>query len=294
MDFFLIDGYNMCFRAYYAMPELTRADGFPTGALHAFFSGILKLASMDVPHSTAVFFDKGGSARHREIYAEYKANRTEMPEPLRKQMPEIMKLCELMGFCVIVRDGVEADDLLAAAAEHLANKESKITIVSADKDFAQLMRPGIRQLLPPSPQNQAAGWRELDMLGVKTKFGVPPSQIPDFLALVGDTADNIPGIDGVGPKTAAKWLKEYDDVESIIRRADWLKPEKFRGKVAESAEILRRNLKLVTLDKSAPFGEISCGAPNFDAVLAFLESMEMKRAIGAFKKFAKDQYQTIL
>lgn len=294
MDFFLIDGYNMCFRAYYAMPELTRGDGFPTGAIHAFFAGILKLSSMDVPHSTAIFFDRGGSVRHREAFAEYKANRSEMPEPMRLQMPEIMELCRLMGFCVVVREGVEADDLLAAAAERLAAKGSSITIVSADKDFAQLVRPGVRQLLPPSPQKQALGWRELDMVGVKTKFGVPPSQIPDFLALVGDAADNIPGIEGVGPKTAAKWIKEFGGVESIIRRADWIKPEKFRKIVAESAGKLRLNLDLVTLDRSADTGEIACYPPDFDAVVAFLEKMEMKRSVSSFKKFAKEQYQTIL
>jgi DNA polymerase-1 len=276
------------------MPELTREDGFPTGAIHAFFAGILKLTSMDVPHSTAIFFDKGGSNRHREIFAEYKANRSEMPEPLRKQIPEIMELCRLMGFCVIVREGVEADDLLAAAAEKLAVKDALITVVSADKDFAQLVRPGIRQLLPPAPQKQALGWRELDMVGVKTKFGVSPAEIPYYLALVGDTADNIPGIPGVGPKTAAKWIKEYGDIESIIRRSDWLKPDKFRATVAGNAGILRRNLELVTLDKSADFGEIECSAPDFDAVIEFLEKMEMKRSVGAFKKFAKEQYQTIL
>ena len=276
------------------MPELTRQDGFPTGALHAFFASVLKLSSMDVPHSTIVFFDKGGSVRHREIYAEYKANRADMPEALRLQIPEIMKLCELMGFGIVVREGIEADDLLAAAAEKLARKDSLISIVSADKDFAQLVRPGIRQLLPPAPQKQALGWRELDMVGVKTKFGVPPSQIPDFLALVGDSADNIPGIDGVGPATAAKWLKEYGDLESIIRRADWVKPEKYRKIIADSAERLRLNLKLVTLDKSEDIGEINCTRPNFGALAEFLEGMEMTRSVGALKKFAKDQYQTDL
>ena len=146
MDYFLIDGYNMCFRAYYAMPELTRSDGFPTGALHAFFAGIIKLSSMDVPHSSAIFFDEGGSARHREIYPEYKANRDAMLEPMRMQIEPIRELCRLLGFFVKSQNGVEADDLLASAAELLFAKGSKISIVSADKDFAQLVRPGIRRL----------------------------------------------------------------------------------------------------------------------------------------------------
>ena len=108
MDYFLIDGYNMCFRAFYAMPELTRSDGFPTGALHAFFAGIIKLSSMDVPHATAIFFDQGGSARHREIYPEYKANRDAMPDAMRMQIEPIRELCSLLGFFVKSQNGIEA------------------------------------------------------------------------------------------------------------------------------------------------------------------------------------------
>lgn len=289
MDYFLIDGYNMCFRAYYAMPELTRSDGFPTGALHAFFAGIMKLSSMDVPHSTAIFFDKGGSVRHREIYPEYKANRDAMPDAMRMQIEPIQELCSLLGFFVKSQNGVEADDLLASAAELLFSQGSKISIVSADKDFAQLIRPGIRQLLPPL--KSALGWREIDTVGVRLKFGVSASQIPDFLALVGDNADNIKGIDGVGPKTAAKWIKDFGSVENIVRRASWLKPEKFQKIVAESSELLSRNLSLVRLKTDYELGEISASLPDFEGVLKFLEKMEMKRSAASFKNFAKQQYQ---
>lgn len=279
----------MCFRAYYAMPELTRADGFPTGALHAFFAGIIKLTSMDTPHSTAIFFDKGGSIRHREIYPEYKANRDAMPEPMRMQIEPIQELCALLGFFVKSQNGIEADDLLASAAELLFKQGSKISIVSADKDFAQLVRPNIRQLLPPL--KSTLGWRELDTVGVRLKFGVSASQIPDFLALVGDSADNIKGIDGVGPKTASKWIKDFGSVENIIKRATWLKPEKFQNIVVESSELLNRNLNLVRLKTDYELGEISTSAPDFDGVIKFLEKMEMKRAITTFKNFAKQQYQ---
>lgn len=243
---------------------------------------------MDVPHSSAIFFDKGGSVRHREIYAQYKANRKDMPEALRLQMPEIMELCKLMGFALVCIEGVEADDLLACAAEKLAQKNSLITIVSADKDFAQLVRPGIRQLLPS--KKEVSGWQELDMVGVRVKYGVSPSQIPDFLAIVGDSADNIPGLDGVGPVTAAKLLNDYSDLESIIRRADWIKQQKVRELVKNSEQLLRRNLELVTLDKSFDIGEINSSKPDFEGVVAFLEKMEMKRSIATFKKFAKEQY----
>lgn len=289
MNYYLIDGYNMAFRSFYAMPALTRADGLPTGALHAFFAGLIKLCSRDTPHKTAVFFDKGGSKRHRETYADYKANRAEMPEDLRAQMPAILELCALMGFCVKSIEGIEADDLLASAAEKLASPENQIFLVSSDKDFAQLVRPGVKQLLPP--QKASLDWRELDGVGVRLKFGVSPNQIPDFLALVGDSADNIPGLEGVGPKTAAKWLKDFGNLESIMRRPTWIKPEKFQKIVAESGELLRRNLDLVTLDRNVELGELKFADPDFAGLEKFLQSMEMKRSLLTLKNFALKQYQ---
>lgn len=289
MNYYLIDGYNMAFRSFYAMPELTRSDGFPTGALHAFFAGIIKLCSRDTPHKTAIFFDKGGSQRHRETYADYKANRAEMPEALRAQMPAIFELCKLMGFFVKSIEGVEADDILASAAEKLASAENQIFLISSDKDFAQLIRPGVKQLLPPLKSN--LDWRELDTVGVHLKFGVSAKQIPDFLALVGDSADNIPGIQGVGPKTAAKWLKDFGNIENLLKRASWIKPEKFREVVTNSENLLRRNLDLVTLDRNVDLGELEFSDPDFAELQKFLQSMEMKRALLTLKNFALNQYQ---
>lgn len=285
---FLIDGFNLGFRCFYAMPDLSRADGFPTGALHAFFASLLKLSMMDAPHDTCVFFDKGGSARHREIYPEYKANRAQTPDNLRRQIPAMKDLCSLFGFDPCEMDGIEADDLIASATARLREIGRKVTIVSADKDFAQLICPNVRQLLPPSGKSK--DWTELDLIGVKTKFGVAPAQIPDFLALVGDSADNIPGISGVGPKTAAKWIKDFGDVDTIIRRCDWLKPEKFRAAVRENADLLRRNLQLVTADASLEMDIPKPGRPNFPEIVKFLEEMEMKKSVIALRKFARELF----
>ncbi len=292
MDSFLIDGYNLGFRCYYAMPDLSRSDGFPTGALHAFFASLLKLASMDTPHATSVFFDKGGSARHLEIFPEYKANRAETPESFRRQVPHMKYLCEIFGFTPVECEGVEADDLLASTALKIKSSGGTATIVSADKDFAQMISPGIRQLLPPKPR--VKDWCVLDTVGVRAKYGVSAAQIPDYLALVGDSADNIPGINGVGPKTAAKWLKDFGDIETIIRRYDWLKPEKFRAIVKESEGLLRRNLQLVTLDTALDVELPTHGRPDFDEIIKFLEEMEMKKSLTNLRNFAKDQYQTII
>ena len=289
MKYYLIDGYNLAFRCFYAMPDLSRSDGFPTGALHAFFASLLKLSSSDTPHSTAVFFDKGGSKRHLGIFPQYKANRSEAPDNFRRQIPQMKYLCEIFGFEPTESEGIEADDLLGSAAVALKAQGHSVAVVSADKDFAQLVSPNIRQLLPPKPRMKE--WTELDSVGVKSKFGVVPSQIPAYLALIGDTADNIPGIDGVGPKTAAKWLKDFGDIETLIHRADWIKPERFRRVVADSADILRRNLALVTLDTSLDVPLAPSKTPDFGEIIHFLEEMEMKKSLFALRNFAKDQYQ---
>lgn len=290
-NYFLIDGFNLSFRAFYAMPTLTTKDGRHTNAIHAFFSSIIKLSGMDTPHKTAVFFDKDGSRRHLEIYPEYKAQRSRMPDEMKSQMPYIRKLCELMGFHVVEKSGVEADDLLASYGLKLHERGGVISIVSADKDFAQIIRPKLRQLLPP--QKASEGYRELDLVGVRTKFGVSPSQIPDFLALMGDVSDNIRGIEGVGPKTAEKWLKDFGNLEGLIRRADWIKPEKFRKVVLESKDMLMKNLKLVTLwtTHEVDLKEDSFKDPDFSEIIKFLEDLEMSRGVSIFKKFAKEQYQ---
>ncbi len=278
----------MAFRCFYAMPELTRSDGFPTGAIHAFFSGMVRLLSIEAPHPACAFFDKGGSSRRREIFPEYKANRASMPESMRQQIPAIKDMCDLFGMDVFEESGVEADDLLGSMAVKLRSKGEDVTIVSADKDFAQLVAPHVRQMLPPN--SRVKEWTFLDTVGVKTKFGVPPSQIAYFLALTGDAIDNIPGINGVGPKMAAKWLKEYGDLESVIFRSDWLKPEKFRKIVGESAETLRRNLELVKLDTGIPVSDPKVGKPQFGELLKFLDEMEMRKGILSLRKFAKEVY----
>lgn len=289
MDFFLIDGYNMSFRSFYAMPGLSRSDGFPTGALHAFFNGILRLSNFEAPHPSCVFFDKGGSVRHREIFPEYKKNRSEMPEDLRRQMPAIKEICQLFGFDIFEENGIEADDMLASMCCKLRAQNFDVSIVSSDKDFAQLVAPHVRQLLPPGSKNK--DWTILDSIGVKTKFGVPPQQIPFLLALVGDAVDNIPGLNGIGPKTAAKWLKDFGDLETIIKRCDWLKPEKFREQVRENKDLLVRNLELVTLKTSIELNDPKNAEPDFEELKKFLEEMEMKRALTGLRKFANEVHK---
>lgn len=275
----LVDGYNMAFRAFYGMPELTRADGFPTGALHGWVKTMWRLQDQEKPDGMLVFFDLGGSQHRLALHPEYKAQRKETPEPLEKQIPVIKELTRSMGLVGVELDGVESDDLVAAQARMLAAAGHDVLIVSADKDFAQCVNDRIKILLPPPTANPKLGWRVLDAAGVVEKFGVPPSQIAEYLALIGDTSDNIPGIEGVGPKTAAKWFAEFMTLEGILAAAASLKPERFREAVARDAERLRMNLQLTTLSGKMALPHVGPGEPQVEKLCQLLETMGMRSTL---------------
>lgn len=280
----LVDGFNLAFRAFYGMPELTRIDGFPTGALHGWVKSLWRLEDDQQPGATLVFFDLGGSQDRLALHSEYKAQRQETPEALEKQIPVIKQLTRAMGFVGVERDGVESDDLLAAQAVALGREDHDVLIVSADKDFAQVVNDRIKILLPPPTANPKLGWRVLDAGGVAEKFGVTPAQIADYLALVGDTSDNIPGLAGVGPKTAAKWLQEYGTLEGVIANAESLKPDRFRPVVATDAERLRLNRQLTTFNLALPTVEAVRAEPQVGELLRLLEELEMKSTLVEARK----------
>lgn len=275
----LIDGYNLAYRCFFAVPELTRADGFPTNALHGWVKSIWRLADQERPAATLVFFDLGGAQDRLAIHPDYKAQREDMPEALRKQIEPLKALTRAMGLVGVEQHGVESDDLLATQAVALAGQGHEVLIVSADKDFAQVVGQNIKILLPPPSANPKLGWRLMDAAGVGEKFGVPPAQIADYLALVGDTSDNIPGLSGVGPKTAAKWLLEFGGIEGVIAHADQLKPERFQQAVREGADNLRRNLRLTTLRLDLPVVSAESGKVDASELFTLLEQMEMKSAL---------------
>ncbi|HYC73169.1 MAG TPA: 5'-3' exonuclease H3TH domain-containing protein [Opitutaceae bacterium] len=283
----LLDGYNLAFRAFYGMPELTRSDGFPTGALHGWIKTVWKLQDQMAPDSMLCFFDLGGAQDRLALLPEYKAQRKETPEPLERQMPVIKDLTRALGLVGIELDGVESDDLLASQAKLLADAGHEVHIVSADKDFAQCVDDRVKILLPPPTANPKLGWRMLDAAGVREKFGVAPCQIADYLALIGDASDNIPGVAGVGPKTAAKWFSDYQTLEGILAHAGELKPERFREAVAAQADALRRNLKLTILSCKSPMPMVAPGEVQLGRVVEILEAHEMKStAAEARKRYA--------
>jgi len=284
MLWLLLDGNNLAYRAFYGMPELTRKDGFPTGALHGWVRTLWMLQDQQKPTHIVAFFDLGASTRHEAIHAEYKAQRKEMPAPLLQQLDPLKRLTRALGIPVIEQRGIEADDLLASAALQLVAKGEEVLLVSADKDFGQLVQERLGQLVPPPTANPKLGWRRLDAAGVKEKFGVSPAQIPALLALTGDASDNIPGLVGVGYKTAAKWLEEFGGLDTLLRRWDWVKPERFRAAVRDSTALIKRNLELVTLRADLDPGPITPHAPDAAAACALMEEMEMKRTAEEAKK----------
>ncbi|PTY04776.1 5'-3' exonuclease [Opitutaceae bacterium EW11] len=286
----LVDGFNLAYRCFHAIPELTRADGFPTNCLHGWVKSLWKLNDQERPEAILVFFDLGGAQDKLALLPEYKAHREEMPDALVRQLPYVKSLTKALGFVGIEMDGVESDDLLASQARALASAGHDVLIVSSDKDFAQIVDDRVKILLPPPTANPKLGWRLLDTSGVVEKFGVPPAQIADYLALVGDTSDNIPGLDGVGPKTASKWLQQYGNVEGVIAHASELKPDRFQETVRSSADLLRRNLKVTTLNLSLPTVAAEKTAVQPEALFQLLEELEMKSSLAdARKRYAQPE-----
>ncbi|MEO7597577.1 MAG: 5'-3' exonuclease H3TH domain-containing protein [Opitutus sp.] len=280
----LVDGYNLAYRCFHAIPELTRADGFPTNALHGWVKSLWMLSDETKPDACIVFFDLGGPQDRLALHPEYKAQREEMPESLSRQLPYVRSLTKAMGCVGVEQDGVESDDLLAAQAVALARDGHEVLIVSSDKDFAQIVNDQIKLMLPPPSANPKIGWRMRDAAGVKEKFGVPPAMIPDYLALVGDTSDNIPGLAGVGPKTAAKWLNEFGTLENVIANCTKLKPDRFQATICADADKLRRNLKLTTLNMSLPTISVPPARPHPDELYALLEELGMRSSLVEARK----------
>ena len=231
----LVDGSSYLFRAYYALPDLTTKAGEPTGAIRGVISMIRKLAK-DYPGSlVVVVFDAPGKTFRDDLYSEYKANRSSMPEDLREQIQPIHDLIRAMGLPLICVEGVEADDVIGTYATMATAQQRDTVISTGDKDMAQLVTDHV-SLVNTMTETY------MDRQGVIDKFGVTPEQIVDYLALMGDSVDNIPGVPKVGPKTAAKWLSEYGSLDELMRRA-----EEIKGKIGEN---LRASLEQLPLSRA--------------------------------------------
>ena len=218
----LVDGSSFLFRAYHAVPPLTSPKGDLTNAIYGVSSMLRKLISEYQSEYITVVFDAPGKTFRNDLYDQYKAHRPPMPDDLRVQIKPLHDLIRAMGLPLIMESGVEADDVLGALAQHAEQQGFKVIISTGDKDMAQLVTDHI--ILENTMTNT-----RMDIQGVIDKFGVKPEQIVDYLALMGDTSDNIPGVPKVGPKTAAKWLEQYQTLENLVANAD-----KITGKIGEN------------------------------------------------------------
>ena len=235
----LIDGSSYLFRAYHALPPLTTTRGQATGAIKGVINMVRSLIKEYPESPIAVVFDAKGKTFRSDIYKEYKAHRPPMPDDLRSQIEPIHEIIKAMGLPLIVEPGVEADDVIGTLARQATELKLETLISTGDKDLAQLVNEHITLL---NTMNKEV----LDIEGVKAKFGLAPEQIVDYLGLVGDKSDNIPGVPGVGPKTAVKWLGEYETAEALIEHA-----EEIKGKVGENLRAhidqLRMSCELATI-----------------------------------------------
>ncbi|MGC3981526.1 MAG: DNA polymerase I [Steroidobacteraceae bacterium] len=240
----LVDGSSYLYRAFFALPPLSNSQGEPTGALLGVANMLHKLIKDEAPDLIAVVFDAPGKTFRDDLFEQYKAHRAPMPDDLRAQTQPLLDLVQAMGLPMLRVTGVEADDVIGTLAVQAAAQDIDVLISTGDKDMAQLVSPRITLI------NTMTGSR-YDREGVKTKFDVYPEQIIDYLSLVGDTSDNIPGVPKVGPKTAAKWLGEYQTLDNLLAKADLI-----TGKVGEnlraSLEVLELSRKLTKIDCAVP------------------------------------------
>ena len=274
----LIDGSAFIFRAFHALPPLSRkSDGLPIGAVSGFCNMLFKMVEdnrgPDAPTHVAVIFDKGSHTFRNEMYPEYKANRDEMPEDLRPQIPLTRDATRAFNIACIEKKGFEADDIIATYARQAREAGGRVTIISSDKDLMQLVGGGVEMF--DAMKNTRIGVEE-----VEAKFGVGPDRVIDVQALAGDSVDNIPGAPGIGIKTAALLINEYGDLETLLARADEIKQPKRRETLIEKVDQIRMSRDLVTLDQNTPdlepLEDLDLREPVADDLLAFLTEMEFR------------------
>ncbi len=268
----LVDGSSYLYRAYHGLPDLRTRAGEPTGAIRGVITMLRKLVADEKPDFFAVIFDAPGKTFRDDWYPEYKANRSPMPDDMRPQIEPLHAIIKAHGWPLIMETGVEADDVIGTLAKHAESRGLDCVISTGDKDLAQLVTD--RVIL-----KNTMSMETLDIAGVREKFGVDPTQILDYLTLIGDTVDNVPGVPKVGPKTAVKWLAEYNSLDAIVANA-----VKFTGVVGENLrntlDWLPKGKQLLTVkcDVELPYDVENLPIANADAaaLVGFFERFEFK------------------
>ena len=284
---FLLDAFALIFRGYYAFIKNPRINskGMNTSAIMGFMNSLLDLIKREKPDHLAVCFDKGGSKIRSEMYSEYKANRDETPEAILIAIPYIQKILESMHIPVIVKEGFEADDIIGTIAKQAEKENFKTYMVTPDKDFAQLVSENIFMYRPARMGNGIEVW---GIPEIQEKFEIKsPEQVIDYLGMMGDSVDNIPGLPGVGDKTAKKFLKEFGSMENLFNNLDKLQG-KLREKIEANKElgIISKKLATIITDVPVKFNakDYELKTPNIEASIGIFEELEFRRIQENFKK----------
>jgi DNA polymerase-1 len=288
----IIDGHSYAYRAFHAIRELRSPSGQPTNAIYGFIKMLAKLRATMAPTHWIVVWDGGLSAERLAALPEYKAQRAEMPEQMRPQLDEIVSYLEAARVASFCRDGVEADDVIACLARRAEGKGWETVIASADKDFMQLVTPRIG-LLNPHDKTEAV-WTDEQ---VRNKSGVEPAQIVDWLSLTGDSVDNIPGVPGVGPKTAADLLKQFGSIEKMFGGLGKVKSERLRTALLNAKDAVCRNRDLVRLhDVACDFSvdEMAVKAPDAARLRDLYSRWGFKTLLAAVEESMRIEQQAAL
>ena len=268
----LVDGSSYLYRAFHALPELKSPRGEPTGAIHGVLSMLRRLHADYPAAARACVFDAKGKTFREDAYPDYKANRPSMPEDLATQIEPLKEAIAALGWPVLTVPGVEADDVIATLAEEARRKHWSCVISTGDKDLAQLVDE--RVTLVNTMSNE-----KLDPAGVQQKFGVAPAQIVDYLSLTGDAVDNVPGVEKVGPKTAAKWIQQYGSLDQVIAHADEI-PGAVGANLKKALDWLPKGRQLLTVKRDVTLpvglGDLSGRAPDAAKLAEFFERYGMK------------------
>src|SRR5687768_4683615 len=243
-ELFLIDGNSLAYRAFFALPEsIATADGRPTNAIYGFASMMAKLLIDYKPGNVIVAWDRGMSGREQE-YPEYKAGRKSRPDLLREQWPHLAPLAEAFGFRNVDVEGYEADDVIATLTHKAAEAGRPVMVVSGDRDVYQLVNDRVRVM---TTSRGVTDTKVYDTTGVVERYGVPPELVPDLIGLKGDTSDNIPGVPGIGDKTAAQLLQKYGSLEKVLESVDEISGAKRKQNLTEHADDARVSKQLATM-----------------------------------------------
>ena len=268
---YLIDGNSYIYRAFFAIPHLSNSKGIPTNAVYGFTNMLMKVIKEEAPDYLAIAFDSKGPTRRHIEYEDYKAHRPAMPDPLARQIPYIHRMVEAFNIPVLIMEGVEADDIIGTIAKKAEKDGLEVVIITGDKDIFQIISPHIR--IYDTLKNSYFGVDD-----VKKRFGTEPERVVEVMGLMGDSSDNIPGVPGIGEKTAKALIEEHGTIENLLANIEKITKPKLKQSLKENAELARLSRSLATIQTDIPieteYKDLSRPEPDNERLLPLLKELE--------------------